>query len=68
MWTVAFFFRARKEKDEVRSRILLTADVADAFRKLCHHRKMSLDEMMEELMRVYVKTSAPELKIKVIKR
>ena len=61
---MAFSLQARRREDEIRTRILLSSDVANTFRKLCRYKKKSLDDMLEELMKQYIKTSAPELKMR----
>jgi len=51
---------------EGRSRILLSAENAAAFRKLCRLTKKDPDVLLEELIRVYVK--AEKLKIAIVER
>lgn len=45
-----------KNGDGGRSRVLLSAENATAFRKLCQFTEMKPDELMEELICSYVKS------------
>jgi hypothetical protein len=45
------------------SRIVVSADGATAFRRICQHVGKAPDKVLEEMMRLYVRTAAPELEV-----
>lgn len=53
----------RPQEHQAASRVYLTHDAAGAFRKLCRFTKKGPSELLEEMIRVYVRVEELELEV-----